>query len=84
MDEFLCEHLRIQNLRWYYTPAANKLMQMSVNETRSEFGKFIWDELAGKPKLCSSPKQQHIDINTIAVCLFFVLPVNSGGGQDRR
>ena len=48
MDDFLCEHLKIQNLRWYYTPVANKLMQMSVNETRSEFGKFIRDELAGK------------------------------------
>ena len=65
MDEFLCEHLRIQNLRWCYTPVANKPMQMSANETRSEFGKFIRDELAGKPMLCSSPKQEHIDINTI-------------------
>jgi len=50
MDEFLHEHLRIQNLRWHCTPVANKLMQMSANETRSEFGKFIRDELAGKPK----------------------------------
>ena len=58
MDEFLCEHLRIQNLRWYYTPVANKLMQMSVNETRSDFGKFIRDELAGEPRLDSSPKKR--------------------------
>ena len=56
MDEFLCEHLRTQNLRWCYTPVANKLMQMSINEIRSDFGKFIRDELAGEPRLDISPK----------------------------
>ena len=58
MDEFLCEHLRMQNLRWHHTPAANKPMQMSVNEMRSDFGKFIRDELAGEPRLDSSPKKR--------------------------